>query len=429
MHTTGTVFESWHDVDFYGSKARHVYFYGYIDQASVQDLRRKLYGGLNNTENTSNTRNKRNKSKARSNLPIVIHLHSQGGLQAYGIALANMISEMHVPVAIVVDGYACSAATPMLVAAPYRVMHQASFVLFHESSFSLSSSIKAGELAMHYDIIKKRVDEYKRFYKTFTNLPSKTIDDMMARDAFMDHVQCIKHKVVDRVINLDRKTAFQRWDICTKLPYHLAFAQKTSVKHLYSFTEDGRSGDKDNDDDSGTRKRAMKAFVNSIKPLQGAMTQLKPVIMHSLQVPSTRLFDVATQMVRVHQCRAPIIAVIDVDMHIINALPSIMAWKRYMYENTFLQVSLVYEHQDTPTSYYDDIKHNTELLRKHIQAILKQYTKMPQSMLTSLFDKRMLLSAQQCKDMGIVDEIIAVPRQQAMKGGCTCSQGLPLDYI
>lgn len=417
---TSVVFKSWSDSDFYSNKATHLFFYGKVDANKVQILRKELYDASKVTKTNSGVN-----VKPR---PIVIHVHSPGGNGELGITMANFLREVPVPIAVVVDGYACSAATPLLVAASYRVLHEFSFVMFHEGSIVFNDGLWRDSEAKHYikDYMGTIDDVYKKFYTDNTKVPKDVLENMLSRDIFMNAKTCLKYKVVDRIIPINKISSFKRWGSYMSQYPDLRLTNdpkswKVTLNHLFNY--------------DNTKVGEIEALLDVIKPMQAVMTEKSsnlptPIVLHSnhYMAPRPYLFDVSTIMIHVNLMRVPVIGVIDSNVDLLQALPCIMAWKTYMYDNTFLDISLVYNHRDLPMYYYDDIKHNTEMIRVALIKILRQYTKMPESVLTTLFDKRQTLSAKLCKEYGLVDDIVSSISRVNIKGGCSCSQGLAYDF-
>lgn len=414
----GRIFRSWNDEDFFGPKASHIFLYGEINAETVQLFRNQLHEACLPQKN----------KKAK---PIVIHIHSPGGHANLGITLVNVLREIPVPVAVIVDGYACSAVTPLLVAAPYRVMHDFSFVLFHEISFDISqpTSIRDVELSYLSQSISSTYQEYRKIYESHTRIPKSELDEIILRDIFLDSKICTKYNVVDRVISLGKQAAHKRW--ASYMASHPG-ARPTNdpltwapfLNHLFSYAKPVNVN-------ANAKNNATEQLLQLIKPMHTIQIASKvetPLVIHtnSYFAPSNKWFDIATLMVHIHNMKVPVIGVIDSKIDIIKAIPAILSYKRYMYDNAHLTISLLYEHQHVGAKYYHDIKYNTELLRTTLRHLLQQYTRLPRSILDTLFDKRVILNAKECKEYGIIDDIIPSLKRspKAMSGGCGCSQGL-----
>jgi ATP-dependent protease ClpP protease subunit len=101
-----------------------------------------------------------------------------------------------------------------------------------------------------------------------------------------------------------------------------------------------------------------------------------------------------------------VIGVIDSDIDLLQALPCLLAHKRYMYSNTAMYITLQHYHQGRQV-YYHDIKANTDMLRQALKVLIKEYApRFPLDKLERLFEDRMRLTAEECKAYGLVDEII-----------------------
>lgn len=453
------VFKDWTDADFYGPKATHLFFYGHVSEKTVQDFRKELYDA--NKPRVSNT-NVKSKPK-----PIVVHLHSPGGDGYLGITLANFLRECSVPVAIVVDGYACSAVTPMLVSGAYRVVHDFSFVMFHEGSLSMYGTEKMGQVKF---IVNKAVEglvaEYTKLYKGNTKVPKDVLDNMLHRDLYMDAATCIKYGVADRLIHITQERSAEMWKGYIAQNPDFAVPDdplrwSTGLNHLYNYNNGVTKME--------TGDEIMQAILNAVRPMQAIMVDAsgaaaKPVVLHTNMYTTpyqARWMDVAPLLIRVFLLPAPVVGVIDSDIDLLQALPCIMAHKRYMYSNTAIYVTLQHYHEGSRTTYYHDIKANTDMLRGVMKSLLKAFApRFPEDKLNKLFEDRVRLSAEECKAYGLVDDVI-VPfmrdmddgegdgaiggrkrtsgqkktvvvrrkRQGGQSGGCACSQGLPIEYI
>lgn len=405
------VFGEFKDEDFYSNKVQHIYFYGTVDQNEVQKLREAM-ASANSTKNANANANATGTIVNTKPKPIVIHVHNPGGDAYLGISLANWLRESKLPVAVVVDGYACSAATPLLVSAPYRVMHSQSFVMIHEGSvqYADGKSLSFGDLKYEDTVVDMLVSNYQKIYVQNTKIPIESLKDLLTRDKFLDASTCNKWGIIDRVINIEKKKSAHAWDDYYKRNPELSLQTdpllwKSNFNHIYLYNNGAHTSN------SSTRiQNTMKILM----PLQAVLeTPLevkipKPIVLHSNMYTfpdNASLYDIAAIMIRISLSAVPIIGIIDSDIELLKALPCIMSYKRYMYRNTSMMIQLVYHHRNHGT-YYHDLKENTEMLRNTIRHILIQYTKMPPDIMNSLFEKRMLLTAEQCKQYGLIDEII-----------------------
>jgi len=183
------------DSDFFSNKLQHILFYGHVDQKSVQKLQTDLENATKNVVEGVKIKIK----------PIVIHVHSHGGDAYMGLSLAYLIRQYkHVDICVMVDGFCCSAATPLLIAAPFRVLHDFAFVLIHEGSVTPPpfKPFKESEFAFINKQMTVIAQNYKDLYLQFCNIPEHKLDDLLSRELFVDASFCLKHAVVDRVLKL-----------------------------------------------------------------------------------------------------------------------------------------------------------------------------------------------------------------------------------
>lgn len=473
------VFEGFSDEDFYGPRATHVYFYGPVTKDTVQKLRVDLYaaqkppasggGGGDSVWDDEDAMGKKDDKDDRGNSssssgtgrafgnsgglrlkpkPIVLHLHSGGGSAEYGMTMMNFLHEVEAPLCVLVDGLAASAATPLLVAAPYRVMHVGGFVMIHEGSTWLGRAKQQDAAFAVNQVLGGIMTEYGRVYSQNTQIPKKKLGEMLGRDEFMDAGTCKKWSVVDRVLGLDKARCMARWEKYMRANPDAAALVRVApgefmrsavgLNHLFVYNNNNVSEKLA----SGTASAA--GLMRLVRPLQAILESpgrgvARPLVIHTNLnlVPEARWFDVATLAVRVQMLPVPVFGVIDTNVDLVQAIPCIMAHRRYMYSNVNLYVHLIYQHQETRTPYYDDFRHNTEMFRGALRRVLAQHTKMPGDMLEGLFDRRIMLSAQDCLRYGIVDYIIDAgaglrARRRGgvkkMSGGCSCSQGLAYNF-
>jgi ATP-dependent Clp protease, protease subunit len=407
------IFDGFNDEDFYSDKVQHIYFYGGVDQTSVQELRNDIVKANDGMNTVMNTNVNAVKTKHK---PIVIHIHNMGGDAYLGISLANWLRESRVPVAVVVDGYACSAATPLLVSAPYRVMHNQAFVMIHEGAvvFPFGSHYKDGDLNFMTSIFNDSIiKSYRQVYEENTSIPKDVLEDLLSRDLFLSASQCKEYSIIDRVIKIRKRDTYARWDQYYKNNPELAVRQeqllwKTNFNHVYLYNNDSESMFK-------ASHMSTSDLMKLIHPLQKLLEAShkvipKPLVIHSNMyiLPSgSRFFDVSAILVRIAMSPTPILSIIDSDIELLQALPCIICGRRYMYSNTHLLIQLVYHHRShSPSYYYHDIQDNTQLMRNVLLQLLRQFTKLPEDMLGTLFEKRVMLTAKQCLEYGIVDELI-----------------------
>lgn len=339
--------------------------------------------------------------------PIVLHLNSPGGWPTYGMSLVNTLTEIHVPFAVVVDGYACSAITPILVAAPYRVMNDYALVLIHEgfsSIYGKTSEVKF--YSKYYEVID---EQYLKVYKENTDIPEDMLKVLSSRDKFLGGNDCIALNIVDRLLKVDYSKSKKTQDAYYSRNKEYDFTKntllwKTNFNHIY-----------------GVHKDVLPVVKNLVEFSSSELSDnVKPIIFHvnQLSVDIYRLNDIAAFFIALHMQQVPTISVIDNDVDLINALPYFTCHKRYMYEDVTVLVHLVYFHSEARSLYYQDVIENFELFKSIILNLLDKYHKIPKTVLKGLFDTRVMLTAQECLEYGLIDEIIKPVKHGRNLIGC-----------
>lgn len=403
------VFSAFRDEDFYSDRAQHVYFYSQVDQESVEILRNAIYTAAR----TKQAQPGQNTGVRTSVKPIVIHIHSPGGDAYLGISMINWLRSISVPIAVIVDGYACSAATPLLVSAPYRVMHDQAFVLIHEvaETFLSGTTVKYHESKFDAHVSDSIMETMRNIYRKATKLTEEDLEELLNRDKFIASDTCKAKQIVDRVIKIDKQASINRWAAYknTDMVARQASVANTGepmtwnsrFNHVYQYSQ--------NKDE--TKTELLRLIGPLDKLLQATTSNTpRPLVLHAnmYTFPArSSYYDISSVMIRVALSPIPINSVIDSDIDILHALPCIMAHKRYMYKNANIQCHLVYEHHHKARSYYfHDINDNARLLQKNVIALLKQYTTLPQPVLDSMFLKRFVIKHDMALQYRLVDAII-----------------------
>lgn len=395
-------FDGLKDHEFFSGKVSHVYLYDEVSTCSFANVQQQVRAAL---DAATSSRGVRERPK-----PIVIHLNSPGGDSSYGLSLMNLLSEIPVPFAVCVDGYAASAATPMLVAAPYRVMMSTGMVMIH-GSFAWVMG-KAEDLAVQQKLVSLEDEHYRKAYISNTRLGKAALDELLARDKFLGADDCVKYDIVDRVLQVDRRALDRRFATYYKTnPDYDRVAQsagrllwKTNFNHLQLSSSD-----------SEEVARSLAAYNHSDQ-------QAKPLIVHatSKMLSTPNLYETLPFFAGLYMLSAPSVGVIKNDVNIVEALPILACHRRYMYDTCHVYVHLVYMRSSVSTFfYYDDIVDNYALYKEILRsAIAKMCPRAPKSFLDGLFKTRAVLTARDCLALGLVDGVVSPVRRKGELVGC-----------
>ena len=396
------VFSDFSNSDFYSNRAQHVYFYGEVEDKNVHKFREDLFKASQVTHET-----KKDSGLAPISIkpkPIVIHVNSPGGSGEFGITLMNIVSECNIPLCIFIDGYCCSAASLMFIAAPVRIMHEASLFLIHEGSWHGHLDQRTTEFDLTINIEKSMSRSYVDIYENNSTMTRKMINELVQRDMFMNSTMCKEHSIVDKILVFSKKASFANWD-----KYSVTSKQYNDDENLYKVENYNHLFQYNNNPDHLDLEKKTNCEMKVITALHTVanIDLAKPLIIHfnASFIPETVAFqNVSAILSRLHMLNTPVVSVIDSNVNIMQILPSFVAHRRYMYRNTTIRVELVVKFMST--TYFHDIFHNTKLLRDGIKKILKEFTKIPESVLKELFFSRTVIDAEMALKYGMVDFII-----------------------
>ena len=127
-----------------------------------------------------------------------LFLKFRGGSVFAGFAAVDYIRNSKVPVVSIIDGCAASAATIMSVVAEKRFMHKHSFMLIHQLSSGMWGNYESLKDEMqNCDLLMEKI---KEIYDENTDIPKKTLTQILKRDLWFDADTCLKYGLVDEII-------------------------------------------------------------------------------------------------------------------------------------------------------------------------------------------------------------------------------------
>jgi len=378
------------DHAFFGPDVTHIYFYSYVDEDSVTNLRQQILEAARGTQ--TNPHGERREVRVTAK-PIVIHVHSPGGLVWAGNWLYSLFNQVHVPICTLIDSESASAATFLTVGSPYRVGTHHSKSMLHDYSGAMMG--KREEMLASHAMMETRTQQMKRMYLTRTRFNASELDDIMRRDIWLEAPLCKKKGILDRVIQPDRSEVARK--VLLGMQRRMGGAApffKTNWNVLYSTCTTQLPSELD---DLLAEKQSTKPVVYTAP---GMMSCDDPYIMFAC-IPRIQSFEV------------PVFGVIDNDLTWYEVLPIQYCHRRFMYDNAQIVSNLAYVEA---YGRVQDVVHNTSVDRHMITHVLKQRARPTEAFLRDIFDRSRYITAEECLKMGLVDEII-----QTGVGGITSS--------
>lgn len=362
------------DDEFFGNKLTHLYFYSDVTDESVIVLRADVLAACQGTKGPSGV--------FMQPKPILIHVHSGGGSVYSEQWLLSLFNQVHVPLCVMVDSLSASAATALTVMAPYRVAHRYSMSLLHDY-FAFPFGKREDLLAQIRETERYR-ELYKNLYLKRTRISEDDMEALLRRDIWLPSSTCLDYGIYDRVIDPDTSRHVNRFlTKISRLPREIPFMKHNWNKVYASCLAD-----------------TPVKFDDIL-----ASDEAKPVIYTASSGMSCKDAQLSITMIpRIMSSKVPVYGIIDNEITWFQMLPILFCTRRYMYENAVLDSRLVY-HRSWGTR-LNDIIHNAKATESMILDVCARRARLSKAFLSKLFDQRMFINAQECLELGLVDEIV-----------------------
>lgn len=178
-----------HEAEEVFMEGNNIFYYGEVSRTNVSKLNKFLK--ILEAELLKNSIGFNQKPN------INLFIHSEGGCVFSGLSAMNHISTCKVDVYTIVDGFVASAATFLALAGKKRLIMPYSTVLIHQMRTEFYG--KHDELKDEVENCDNIMSNFKTIYKSKTNLPEKTLNQLLKRELYLTSDKCIKYGVVDNV--------------------------------------------------------------------------------------------------------------------------------------------------------------------------------------------------------------------------------------
>jgi ATP-dependent Clp protease protease subunit len=167
----------------------HVFFYSEIDRNAIF----KLLGAIREAEEYCVL----NSYKLRVDIPIYLHINSNGGTISDAFAAIDAILSCRVPVYSIIEGATASAGTLISVVCKKRYICPNAYMLIHE----LRSEVwgKMSEIEEEYKNLKKTMRHIIKIYTAHSNLSKSELKEMLRGDLWMNAKTCLEYRLVDEL--------------------------------------------------------------------------------------------------------------------------------------------------------------------------------------------------------------------------------------
>ena len=174
------------------TSTNHIYFNDDITDESAFALNKELRHLENKLRHDSI-----NYGTELENVPIYLHITTNGGSIYAAFSIIDCIQGLRVPVYTVCDGFVASAGTLISVSGKKRFIQPNAYMLLHQ----LSSSVwgKMAEIEDEYGNLKKLMEHLITHYTKRTKITRKELEKLLKKDIIWDVKECIKYGVVDEI--------------------------------------------------------------------------------------------------------------------------------------------------------------------------------------------------------------------------------------
>lgn len=390
-------FKNLNDNDFFSDKLTHIYFNGYVNDKSVDEL-------IENIREASKI--KEEKGVVINPKPILIHINSNGGLVYDGLRFLSVFKISSVPIATIIDNYSFSSATILSTYSPYRVMTKNSFCLLHNYNYKIATPVKRNEMISRIKEVELLFGNIINMYLQKTKIKKEELEELLQHDLFLDYKYCLEKGVVDRVIDFDNKTDM------TSIPSIINLLKDTSAINLYlpPCPKDIHKLDLE------IRKNNDKSVKYLIYPIHNNCEEdnekqkkpEKPNKSSDIEAQNNYydFFHTFNLINRIKSINSLKIAIIDVPLSIDEILPLLYTNKIYMYSHTFIICNFLYFKSFMTSILLDDMFKNYKTILNRIKTILKQKTKMSLKEIGDINRKYLIINPEEAIKIGLCHEII-----------------------
>ncbi|PNH06460.1 putative ATP-dependent Clp protease proteolytic subunit, mitochondrial [Tetrabaena socialis] len=372
------------DDDLFSDKVTHVYFYGEVTTESVRQLKADVAAACNPEPDPNGVRH--------SPKPILLHINSPGGSLDAGLSSMSILQESRVPIAVMVDGLACSAATFLSIAAPYRIAHSFSTCLIHQfTSFMFG---KEDRNKFTVDSVARTSDYIFDIYEKRTKLTKEDVATLVRRGVLLSAVQCHEYGIFDRILNIKvdpSKHALRHPELNLATSVLL---RKTNMNHVN--IECGLPPNEKFDAEIMKRIDTMLFTADAL--------EVKPIIFRANTSNCSSVQGCFPLLARINSIKVPTLAVIDTWIDLYSIIPLLFCSKRVMYDNSILLMDIVYVTMFGPS--LQDMYENTMLVVRLIKSVLRARTSLPAAIIDNIEKERVALTPADCLKYGVVDEVI-----------------------
>ena len=167
----------------------HIYFYSEIDRNTIF----KLNSFIREAEEYCIL----NSYKLNIDIPIYLHINSNGGTISDAYAAIDVITSSRIPIYSIIEGATASAGTLLSVVCKKRYIRPNAYMLIHQLNSELWG--KMSEIEDEYKNLKETMKKLIKLYVKNSNILKKDLKKMLKRDLWLNSSKCIEYGLVDEL--------------------------------------------------------------------------------------------------------------------------------------------------------------------------------------------------------------------------------------
>jgi len=170
-----------------------LYFYGEIESNACLELNRLLVELDNKLQSTKVLLGDPNWT------PVIhLHLNTPGGEIYSAFSTVDTIRNLKSDVHTYADGIVASAGTLMSLVGKKRFAGKYSHMLIHQLSSELYGPLS--DMENDLENCKTLMKIMKDFYKKYTKVPMKKLDELLKQDIYLTAEECLAYGIVDEIL-------------------------------------------------------------------------------------------------------------------------------------------------------------------------------------------------------------------------------------
>lgn len=124
-----------------------------------------------------------------SHCPVTVHLHSGGGSAFAGLAIYDLLRGYPGEVTTIVEGFAASAASIILMAGQYRYIRPSGFILIHAPTLGLYG--KYQEIKDHMKMLEMLKSRMQEIYSQRTKQSMDRVHEWLEHETWFSQDQAV----------------------------------------------------------------------------------------------------------------------------------------------------------------------------------------------------------------------------------------------